>query len=63
MLEAMVSANLTRLQIIECIPERVRRFLSNDLETPVHTHKSLILNLACGASIRKAQSRNRLFEG
>jgi len=51
-------------QIIQgCIPERVRRYLSNVKGTPVHTHRSIILNLACGASIRNTQSRHSLFNG
>lgn len=54
----------THAQIIETsIPAPIRQFLSNDKNTPVHGHQSLILNLACGASIRLPESRNSLFQG
>jgi len=55
---------LTCMQIIsECIPRGVHKFLSNSEGTPPHNHKSIIFNLACGASIRNAESRYSLFEG
>ena len=51
-------------QIIQgCIPECVCRYLSDVKGTPVHTHRSIILNLACGASIRNTQSSHSLFNG
>ena len=55
---------LTHVQIIsECIPRGVRRFLSNSDNSEPHTHRSIIFNLACGASIRNGESRYSLFEG
>jgi hypothetical protein len=56
--------HLTCSKIIQgCIPERVRKYLSDAKGTVTHSHRSIILNLACGASIENAQSRHSLFDG
>jgi hypothetical protein len=55
---------LTYTQIISgSIPKRVRAFLSNAEDAPKHNHKSIIVNLACGASISNAESRYSLLDG
>ena len=47
----------------DCIPYTVYQYLSSDHSAPVHTHKSIILNLACGATIGTAESRSCIFKG
>lgn len=47
----------------DCIPDVVLQYLTNDTAAPVHAHKSIIFNLACGATIRGAESRSAIFEG
>lgn len=47
----------------DCIPKRVFEYISDAGDTPKHSHKSLILNLACGASISQPGSRNEMLRG
>jgi hypothetical protein len=48
----------------DCIPGDVYRYVSNNAKkTPEHSHKSIILNLACGPSISNPISRHTLLEG
>lgn len=52
------------LQILEdCTPEGTFKYLSNKTGTPVHSHKSIILNLACGWSISKPRLRSQMLNG
>jgi len=46
-----------------CGLETVYQYLSKDLTSPGHAHKSIILNLACGATIGAAESRSEIFKG
>ena len=46
-----------------CTPKGVFRYISSAADTPKHSHKSLILNLACGASASQPGSRAELFRG
>ena len=46
-----------------CIPKAVFQYLSDDSWAPEHSHKSIILNLAYGATIGAAESRNDIFKG
>jgi hypothetical protein len=57
--------NLTRIKIIkDCIPEQIQMYLTSDeSKACTHKHKSLILNLACGASISDPESHYSLFKG
>jgi len=48
--------------LLDCIPKRVYQYLSNGREAPEHAHKSIILNLACGATIGAGQSRSKIFK-
>lgn len=55
---------LTHVQILkDCIPPVVFRFLSNAPDAPQHWHRSLIINLACGATVTLGPSRHLLLEG
>ena len=55
---------LTPHQILkDCIPSGIFKFLSNATDTPKHSHRAIILNLSCGASIIKDESRHSLLEG
>jgi hypothetical protein len=45
-----------------CIPLQVRKFLRTDIEGPPHHHKALLLNLACGPSIKRKESRYSLYD-
>jgi len=55
---------LTPQQILkDCIPSRIFKFLSNATDTPDHSHRAMILNLSCGASIIKDESRHSFLEG
>ena len=57
-----VSTTSESPQIIQgCISEQVYKYLSDVKGTPVHTHRSIILNLVYGASIRNTQSHHSLF--
>ena len=47
----------------DCIPPTVYQYLSDARGSPVHSHKSIILNLACGATIRTPKTRSEIFEG
>ena len=47
----------------DSIPKTVYQYLSKDLTSPGHAHKSIILNLACGATIGAAESRSEIFKG
>jgi len=51
-------------QILQgCIPREVFRFLSDASGTPPHRHRSLVINLACGASVSQEAARHRLLQG
>ena len=55
---------LTFPQILkDCIPEGVFKYISNRTNTPVHHHKSIILNLACGPSVIVDAARDTLLKG
>ena len=47
----------------DCSPDGVFKYLSNDDGTPQHAHKSIIINLACGATISKPGPRSELLDG
>jgi hypothetical protein len=47
----------------DCVPHEVFPFLSDHTKAPNHNHKSIILNLACGASVNATGARHRLLEG
>jgi hypothetical protein len=47
----------------DCIPPELFQYLSNESGTPVHAHKSIILNLACGSTISRLVSRHHLLQG
>jgi len=52
------------LQILEeSIPHTVYQYLSDSEGTPLHAHKSIILNLACGPMIGSAECRSEIFDG
>ena len=54
----------TPVQILQdCVPPVVFQYLSNANNTPVHKHKSLIINLSCGPSISEPISRHSLLQG
>lgn len=56
--------SFTLLQILrDCIPQGIFKYLSSAEASPNHTHKALIVNLSCGPSINKAESRHSLLEG
>jgi len=52
-------------QILEdCLPDGVyETYVSNAKGTPDHHHKSLIVNLACGASVSMDGARSELLDG
>ena len=47
----------------DCIPKEIRQFLMDGDDTPLHKHRSLILNLACGPTVLVDQSRKTLLTG
>ncbi|KAF9781086.1 hypothetical protein BJ322DRAFT_1023203 [Thelephora terrestris] len=47
----------------DCIPSGVFQFISDKEGTPPHTHKSLIMNLSCGATISQPSSRAQILKG
>jgi hypothetical protein len=54
---------LTQAQLLkDCIPEGVFNFLGES-DSIEHHHRSIIVNLACGASIRLKESRENLCKG
>lgn len=55
-------ALLTPLQILVVIPPEILCFVSNKPDTPKHGHSSLILNLACGASVTQLAPRTELIK-
>ena len=56
--------SLTYVQILrDCIPHEIYNLISDGPETPLHNHKSFILNLSCGASVSDVKSRSTLLEG
>lgn len=46
-----------------CIPKPFFRFLSDSSDAPNHNHKSIVLNLACGESIRNDEARFHILDG
>lgn len=61
---AFVAPHLTRVQILAgCIPPSVFQFISDAVDSPVHNHRSLIVNLACGASVKLDGPRHSLLQG
>ncbi|KAF9642992.1 hypothetical protein BDM02DRAFT_3192357 [Thelephora ganbajun] len=46
----------------DCIPPEIFRYLSAN-DTPKHNHRSIVLNLACGASVSQESSHHSLLEG
>lgn len=46
----------------DCLPPQIWRLLLSEDPTP-HKHRSLIINLACGATINNEASRFKLYEG
>jgi hypothetical protein len=55
-------ASLRSQLIRTCIPLQVRKYLRTDIKGPSHQHRALVLNLACGASIRRKESRYSLYD-
>ncbi|KAF9779587.1 hypothetical protein BJ322DRAFT_1113387 [Thelephora terrestris] len=47
----------------DCSPKGIFKYLSNAEDTPIHSHKSLIINLACGQSISQDRARSELLNG
>ena len=55
--------HLTSPQILQdCIPAEIFKFLDASDTTP-YPHKALIVNLSCGPSIEKEESRHSLLQG
>ena len=55
--------DLTCPKIIrDCIPKLVQQYVFT-LDKCVHNHKSIIINLVCGATIRKDCTRAALLDG
>jgi hypothetical protein len=50
-------------QMLDTIPKEVLQYISNAEDTPKHSHKSIIMNLACGATINQPISRHSLLSG
>jgi hypothetical protein len=54
----------TGIQLLkDCLPEELTPYISKSQGTHQHFHRSIIINLACGASIRDDESRNKILEG
>ena len=52
------------LQILkDCSPKSIFEYMSEAKDTPCHHHKTLIVNLACGASISMPQPQSELLPG
>lgn len=52
------------LQILsDCIPPNIYSYISDDSDTPDHSHRSLIVNLSCGASVTVDMRRHELLKG
>ena len=47
----------------DCIPASVYQCVSKDTDAPEHSHKSMIINLACGSTIVDAESRSSITDG
>jgi len=47
----------------ESIPYMVYKYLSDSPKSPEHAHKSIILNLACGQTVRSAEACSQIFKG
>lgn len=47
----------------DCTPPGIFKYLSNAPDAPKHNHTSLIVNLACGASISQVAARSELLDG
>ena len=60
---ACLNANAMLQVLRDCIPYTVYQYITKDRKAPQHAHKSIILNLACGATIGTAQSRQAIFNG
>jgi hypothetical protein len=57
-------ATNTQTQILkDCCPPVLFQYVSNKPEMPQHTHRSLILNLACGATVNHPTARHLLLNG
>lgn len=58
-----VGSHLTIPQILrDCVPEEVKTYIVDGPGTPEHYHKTLIVNLGCGASIQLDESRHSLLK-
>lgn len=56
--------SLTLLQILsDCVPSGIFKFLTDMEAAPDHSHRALIVNLSCGPSINKPESRHSLLKG
>ena len=58
-LQRLICAQILR----DCAPPDIFQYLSDESSAPQHTHRSLILNLACGASVTHTVARHLLLEG
>ena len=47
----------------DCIPASVYQYVSKDTDAPEHSHKSMIINLACGSTIVDVESRSSITDG
>ena len=62
-LSARQALALTEGQLMrDCLPKRVVPFLNAE-EGSRHHHRSIIINLACGAVVRDKESRHSLSDG
>ena len=54
----------TLFQILkDCTPKGIFKYISNAKDTPTHHYKTLVLNLACGASINQVRVRDEFLVG
>jgi hypothetical protein len=47
----------------DCIPKNIGQYFSDAKDAPTHGHKTLIVNLACGASVANPITRSKLLMG
>ena len=55
--------NMSLQILVKSIPHTVYQYLSDSSNSPEHGHKSIVLNLACGQTIRSAEARSQIFDG
>jgi hypothetical protein len=49
--------------ISKCIHASLYPYINDTKKSPVHAHRLLIVNLACGASVKKVMARDHLGQG